>query len=45
MVNQLRRHLPGLVILPAHDPGAVIRLAEATGPAPQTGNRKSEQVI
>jgi hypothetical protein len=34
MVNQLRQHLPGLAILPAHDPGAVIRLAEATGPAP-----------
>jgi N-acyl homoserine lactone hydrolase len=34
MVNQLRQHLPGLVILPAHDPGAAIRLAEATGPAP-----------
>jgi N-acyl homoserine lactone hydrolase len=34
MVNQLRQQLPGLVILPAHDPGAVIRLAEATGPAP-----------
>ena len=34
MVNQLAQQLPGLVILPAHDPGAVVRLAEASGPAP-----------
>jgi metal-dependent hydrolase (beta-lactamase superfamily II) len=33
MVNELCQQLPGLVILPAHDPGAVIRLAEATSPA------------
>ncbi|EGD45089.1 putative metallo-beta-lactamase family lipoprotein [Nocardioidaceae bacterium Broad-1] len=29
MVNRLREHLPGLVILPAHDPGAAARLAAA----------------
>lgn len=29
MVNQLRQHLPGLVILPAHDPGAAARLEAA----------------
>lgn len=28
-VNRLRRRLPGLVILPAHDPGAAARLAAA----------------
>jgi glyoxylase-like metal-dependent hydrolase (beta-lactamase superfamily II) len=31
MVNTLRRQQPGLVILPAHDPGAAGRLAAATG--------------
>jgi N-acyl homoserine lactone hydrolase len=34
MVNAMRRQHPGLVILPAHDPGAAGRLAQATGPAP-----------
>jgi N-acyl homoserine lactone hydrolase len=34
MVNQLRRRHPGLAILPAHDPGAADRLAQATGQAP-----------
>lgn len=29
MVNQLRHNLPGLVVLPAHDPGAAARLAAA----------------
>jgi glyoxylase-like metal-dependent hydrolase (beta-lactamase superfamily II) len=29
MVNQLRQHIPGLVILPAHDPGAAARLEAA----------------
>jgi hypothetical protein len=33
MVNQLRRQYPDLVILPAHDPGAAARLAQATAPA------------
>jgi glyoxylase-like metal-dependent hydrolase (beta-lactamase superfamily II) len=32
MVNQLRASLPGLVVLPAHDPGAAARLAAASGP-------------
>ena len=30
MVNMMRRRYPGLVILPAHDPGAAARLAQAT---------------
>jgi glyoxylase-like metal-dependent hydrolase (beta-lactamase superfamily II) len=30
MVNALGQCLPGLVVLPAHDPGAAARLAEAT---------------
>jgi N-acyl homoserine lactone hydrolase len=34
MVNQLSRHYPGLAVLPAHDPGAADRLAQATGQAP-----------
>lgn len=34
MVNQLRRTLPGLVVLPAHDPGAAARLADALTPPP-----------
>ena len=34
MVNTMRQHYPGLVILPAHDPGAADRLAQATGQAP-----------
>jgi hypothetical protein len=29
MVNHLRRRHPDLVILPAHDPGAAARLAQA----------------
>jgi hypothetical protein len=32
LVNQLRRQYPDLVILPAHDPGAAGRLAQATAP-------------
>jgi N-acyl homoserine lactone hydrolase len=36
MVNQLRRNHPDLVILPAHDPGAADRLAQATGQSPAT---------
>jgi glyoxylase-like metal-dependent hydrolase (beta-lactamase superfamily II) len=36
MVNQLRQHHPDLVILPAHDPGAAARLAQATGQSPVT---------
>ena len=34
MVNKMRQQYPGLVILPAHDPGAASRLAQATGQAP-----------
>ena len=34
MINTMRRQYPGLVILPAHDPGAAGRLAQATGQAP-----------
>jgi hypothetical protein len=34
MINTMRRRYPGLVILPAHDPGAAGRLAQATGQAP-----------
>ncbi len=34
MINQLRQQHPGLVILPAHDPGAAGRLAHAAGQAP-----------
>jgi N-acyl homoserine lactone hydrolase len=34
MVNTMRQRHPGLVILPAHDPGAASRLAQATGQAP-----------
>jgi glyoxylase-like metal-dependent hydrolase (beta-lactamase superfamily II) len=33
MINTMRRRNPGLVILPAHDPGAASRLAQATGQA------------
>jgi N-acyl homoserine lactone hydrolase len=36
MVNQMRRQYPDLVILPAHDPGAADRLAQATGQSPAT---------
>ena len=35
MINTMRQRNPGLVILPAHDPGAASRLAQATGPAPR----------
>jgi N-acyl homoserine lactone hydrolase len=35
MVNEMRRRYPGLAILPAHDPGAADRLAQATGQAPK----------
>jgi glyoxylase-like metal-dependent hydrolase (beta-lactamase superfamily II) len=31
MVNKMREGMPDLVILPAHDPGAADRLAQATG--------------
>ena len=31
MVNKMRERMPGLVVLPAHDPGAAERLAQATG--------------
>ena len=34
MVNTMRQRHPGLVILPAHDPGGASRLAQATGQAP-----------
>ena len=34
MVNTMRQRYPGLVILPAHDPGAASRLAQAAGQAP-----------
>jgi N-acyl homoserine lactone hydrolase len=34
MINTMRQRYPGLVILPAHDPGAADRLAQATGQAP-----------
>jgi hypothetical protein len=33
-VNQLRQRHPDLAILPAHDPGAAGRLAQAAGQAP-----------
>ena len=33
MVNKMRQHMPDLVILPAHDPGAADRLAQVTGQA------------
>ena len=35
MINAMRQRNPGLVILPAHDPGAVSRLAQANGQAPR----------
>jgi N-acyl homoserine lactone hydrolase len=35
-VNELRRQYPGLVILPAHDPGAAARLATAEGAPDET---------
>jgi hypothetical protein len=34
MINKMSQHYPGLVILPAHDPGAAGRLAQATGQSP-----------
>ena len=34
MINTMRQRDPGLVILPAHDPEAASRLAQATGQAP-----------
>jgi N-acyl homoserine lactone hydrolase len=36
LINQMRRRHRDLVILPAHDPGAADRLAQATCPAPVT---------
>ena len=35
MINTMRQRNPGLVILPAHDPGAASRLAQAAGQAPR----------
>ena len=35
MINTMRQRHPGLVILPAHDPAAASRLAQATGQAPK----------
>ena len=35
MISTLRQQHPGLVILPAHDPGAASRLAQAAGQAPR----------
>jgi len=35
MINTMRQRDPGLAILPAHDPGAASRLAQATGQAPR----------
>ena len=35
MVNEMRQRYPVLAILPAHDPGAADRLAQATGQAPK----------
>jgi N-acyl homoserine lactone hydrolase len=35
MVNRMRQRYPGLAILPAHDPGAADRLAQATGQTPE----------
>jgi N-acyl homoserine lactone hydrolase len=35
-VNRIRRRMPDLVILPAHDPGASDRLAKANGHTPTT---------
>jgi len=35
MINTMRQQYPGLVILPAHDPGAASHLAQATGQAPR----------
>lgn len=34
MINTMRQRDPRLVILPAHDPEAASRLAQATGQAP-----------
>jgi len=34
MINAMRQRDPGLVILPAHDPAAASRLAQAAGLAP-----------
>ncbi|WP_280245976.1 N-acyl homoserine lactonase family protein [Nocardia abscessus] len=40
LVNELRAGLPGLVVLPAHDPGAGARLADAlANPPARTGVR------
>ena len=35
MVNQMRQRYSGLAILPANDPGAADRLAQATGQTPE----------
>ena len=34
-INAMRQRDPGLVVLPAHDPAAASRLAQATGQAPR----------
>ena len=44
MINTMRQQHPGLVILPAHDPGAASRLAQATGQAPN-GDRVAMPAI
>jgi len=36
MVNKMREHMPDLVILAAHDPGAADRLNKSNGQAPAT---------
>ncbi|HEY5251545.1 MAG TPA: N-acyl homoserine lactonase family protein [Acidimicrobiales bacterium] len=36
LINQMRQQHPDLVVLPAHDPGAAARLAQATGQATVT---------
>jgi glyoxylase-like metal-dependent hydrolase (beta-lactamase superfamily II) len=39
MVNELRTRLPGLVVLPAHDPGAAARLAATLDQGPAEPSR------
>jgi N-acyl homoserine lactone hydrolase len=41
MVKTMRQQMPDLVILPAHDPGAADRLAQATGSTPSTPRQLS----
>lgn len=42
MVNELRANLPGLVVLPAHDPGAAARLAAALEPSTAADGRPAQ---